>query len=469
MKKFLLLLSVVALSFTGCYEEDWGPDQPNVNDIVLSQTEGAVSAPGGSFQLQVTSDYSWTASSDVSWLTVNTKSGNPGTSYLYFTVAQNTTQSQRVGYITVLSDDYNLSAQFMLTQAAGSSQSEATFSFEFKNVTSNSVDVYVTPSDDSASYWYDIYPLAEFNELGTAAEFMQAYYMYIKATIESMGYPFSSALDQGASNFTYTELDANTAYVAFAFQVDPDSGELVSTELSHDVFTTASNQNSPLSAWLGTWEVTSPKTYVQQNNSSTGKYEEGIINQSLTRQITIDTLDEAQGTVVVYGWDGYFLNDAPAVGIVVDNTLELVNNIVVHEDTSNGAVYQWMAQSELPTYDPSSLYMVGGDYPPYKFVMNSEGKATINPYKGQITSGDEFTVVSFTIWPVIGEQIYVWNYAEPALTFSGDTMSAVKVSNATRAVKSVKLDAPKKHVAAEKKVAKSASAQKQLKSYKFAK
>lgn len=330
------------------------------------------------------------------------------------------------------------------------------------------MDVYVTPSDDSASYWYDIYPLAEFNELGTAAEFMQAYYMYIKATIESMGYPFSAALDQGASNFTYTELDANTAYVAFAFQVDPDSGELVSTELSHDVFTTASNQNSPLSAWLGTWEVTSPKIYVQQNNASTGKYEEGFVNQSLTRQISIETLDESQGTVVIYGWDGYFLNDAPALGVVVDNTLQLVNNVTVYEDSSNGAVYKWMAQSSIPALS-TGLYIVGGEYAPYTFTLKGSSNMTIEAYQNTITTGEAFVVESFTIWPVIGEDIYVWNYAEPALTFSGATMSAVKVSNATRAVKSVKLDAPKKHFAAEKKVAKTASALKQLKSYKFAK
>ena len=441
MKKILLLLSVVALTFTGCYEEDWGPDQPNVNDIVLSQTEGSVSAPGGSFQLQVTSDYSWTASSDVSWLTVNTKSGNPGTSYLYFTVAQNTTQSQRVGYITVLSDDYNLSAQFMLTQAAGSSQSEATFSFEFKNVTSNSADVYVTPSDNSVSYWWDLYSLDSFNQFGNPADFMQAYYEYIKSYIESLGYVWTSALDQGQSNYSY-ELDANTSYVAFAFQVDATTGALVSTELSYDVFTTPSSDNSDLSAWLGTWNLTSSKTYVQQNNAQ-GKYEEAFLNQTLTRTITIADSGMGDGTVLVYGWDGYFLEDAPALAVIENDVLSLINDIIVYEDTEQGVVYQWLAQSSVPTYS-EGLYILSGQYQTYNFMKTGDTLIGQNA-TGVVTAGGvdhNFYVQAFTIFPVIGDDIYVWNYSEPAYTFAGESFNAVKVSG-TRALASDNLSSKK--------------------------
>jgi hypothetical protein len=37
MKRFLLLLSVVALAFTGCYENPVGPDEPVVEDIVADE------------------------------------------------------------------------------------------------------------------------------------------------------------------------------------------------------------------------------------------------------------------------------------------------------------------------------------------------------------------------------------------------------------------------------------------------
>jgi hypothetical protein len=60
--------------------------------------------------------------------------------------------------------------------------------------------------------------------------------------------------------------------------------------------------------------------------------------------------------------------------------------------------------------------------------MDAEGKVTIEPYVGQITTGDEFSVCAFTIYPVIGEDIYVWNYEEPAYTFSGKGITAVKSS-----------------------------------------
>jgi hypothetical protein len=52
------------------------------------------------------------------------------------------------------------------------------------------------------------------------------------------------------------------------------------------------------------------------------------------------------------------------------------------------------------------------------------------PSVGEISAGD-FKVKSFTIWPVVGEEIYVWNYSEPVYTFAGDVLEAVKI-DATR-------------------------------------
>ena len=119
MKKFLLLMSAVALMFTGCMDFQ-EPEQPSVNDIQLSSDYFEVDASGSWLSLTVTSDYSWAASSDVEWIVVETTKGDPGAVALYFSVEANQTTSPRQGTITVFSDDYNLSAEIVVSQAAGS-------------------------------------------------------------------------------------------------------------------------------------------------------------------------------------------------------------------------------------------------------------------------------------------------------------------------------------------------------------
>ena len=180
---------------------------------------------------------------------------------------------------------------------------------------------------------------------------------------------------------------------------------------------------------VGYWTVTSPKTYVQQSNILTGEYEEMWTDDELTRDIAIvdgATLDASmEGYAVVYGWDGNFLMEGPAIGIYNDNKIELLNNEIVYEDAEQGLVYQWLALSDIPAMDYYGT-LVGGEYPPYTFAMDAEGKVTIEPYVGQITTGDEFSVCAFNIYPVIGENIYVWNYEVPAYTFSGKGITAVK-------------------------------------------
>ena len=117
MKKFLLLLSVVALSFTGCYE-DLGPETPTVNEIQLGQSVVRVDFEGASGDIYVNAPYNWTASTDASWIILNTASGEAGDSYLNLTIEFNNNDYDREGTITVFCDDYNLSATISVFQSA---------------------------------------------------------------------------------------------------------------------------------------------------------------------------------------------------------------------------------------------------------------------------------------------------------------------------------------------------------------
>ena len=67
--------------------------------------------------------------------------------------------------------------------------------------------------------------------------------------------------------------------------------------------------------------------------------------------------------------------------------------------------------------------------------MGEDGSVAINGYVGKITTGDAFYVETFSIFPVVGEDIYTWKYDEPAYTFAGNTMTAVKVEGELSSVK----------------------------------
>ena len=117
MKKFLLLLSVVALSFTGCYE-DLGPETPSVNEIQLGSSFLYIDCCGVSGDISVNAPYAWTASTDASWIFLNVASGEAGESNLNLTIAFNGNDYDREGTITVFCDDYNLSATISVFQSA---------------------------------------------------------------------------------------------------------------------------------------------------------------------------------------------------------------------------------------------------------------------------------------------------------------------------------------------------------------
>ena len=304
------------------------------------------------------------------------------------------------------------------------------FAITVSEITATSAHIKVEAKEASRTFYANMMPKATFvAEYESPAALMNDYYAQLKAAVDAGQYTWEGLLDTGKGEWTTTKVIPSNEYVVFAFGVDVQ-GNLTSADLSYKSFKTLESTFDTAS-WTGFWTVTSPKTYVQQTNILTEEYEEAWTDDELTRDIEIvdgATLDASMaGYAVVYGWDGNFLMDGPAIGIYNDNKIELLNNEIVYEDASQGLVYQWLALSDIPAMDYYGI-LVGGEYPAYIFAMDAAGKVTIEPYVGQITTGDTFSVCSFTIYPVIGEDIYLWNYTEPAYTFSGQGITAVKSS-----------------------------------------
>ena len=294
------------------------------------------------------------------------------------------------------------------------------FAIEVTNITPTAAHIKVTAKEATRSFYANVMSKADF-----ASFDINEHYAELVEAVDAGQYTWEQLLNVGTSEWDTSRVTPDKEFVAYAYGVDAN-GNLTSTAVSYKSFKSPAS-TFDTTQWVGWWEVTSPKTYVQQTNPLTEKYEEAWTDDELIRPIQIvDGLTEhesLEGYAVVYGWDGNFLYDGPAIGVYNDNKIELLNNEIVYEDAEQGLVYQWLAQSELPTYDPENMYMVGGEYSAYIFAMDANGAVTINAYKGQITTGDVFIVSAFTIFPVIGEDVYVWNYTEPAYTFSGEVMT----------------------------------------------
>ena len=317
----------------------------------------------------------------------------------------------------------------------GGNEGAGEFAITISEITTASAHIKVEAKEASRTFYANMMPKAAFAEYESPAALMNDYYAQLKEAVKAGQATWEGLLYTGKGEWTTTKVIPSNEYVVFAFGVDVQ-GNLTSADLSYKSFKTLESTFDTAS-WVGFWTVTSPKTFVQETNILTEENEERWTDDELTRDIEIvdgATLDASMaGYAVVYGWDGNFLMDGPAIGIYNDNKIELLNNEIVYEvkeGPNAGMVYQWLAQSELPTYDPENMYMVGGEYPAYIFAMDANGAVTINPYIGQITSGEEFSVSAFTIMCMSkdGEGYYPWIYEEPAYTFSGRGITAVKSS-----------------------------------------
>ena len=309
----------------------------------------------------------------------------------------------------------------------GETEGSGEFAIEVTNITPTSAHIKVTAKEATRSLYANVMSKADF-----ASFDLNEHFATLAGLVEAGQYTWEQLLSVGSEEWDTSRVTPNAEFVAYAYGIDAN-GNLTSTAVSYKSFKTPAS-TFDTAKWAGWWEVTSPKTYVQQTNPLTEEYEEAWTDDELIRPIEIvdgATLDASmEGYAVVYGWDGNFLYDGPAIGVYNDNKIELLNNEVVYEVTEGanaGMVYQWLALSDIPAMDYYGK-LVGGEYPVYTFAMDAAGAVTINAYKGQITTGDEFSVCAFTIFPVLGESIYVWTYDEPAYTFSGETMTVTKTT-----------------------------------------
>ena len=113
-KSFLLLFLAfgLMLSFVGCQDEDSDPI------LTLSSKTAQISAEGGTYSVDVTSNVEYYVNSKVDWITVGEPIDNNGVKTYTLTIAENTSFNQRTGRVTFISHEKVTPQAFDLTQAA---------------------------------------------------------------------------------------------------------------------------------------------------------------------------------------------------------------------------------------------------------------------------------------------------------------------------------------------------------------
>ena len=119
MKKLFLLSAVVGVFFTSCESGDGVDDNgntPSIPKIELSQQSIEVEFEPDYYSINVTSPYSWRATSYDDWITVVSKTGIAGQEELTFKPSRNVNEEERKGTIVLKNNDYDLVAELYIIQ-----------------------------------------------------------------------------------------------------------------------------------------------------------------------------------------------------------------------------------------------------------------------------------------------------------------------------------------------------------------
>ena len=309
----------------------------------------------------------------------------------------------------------------------------AEFEMSVSNIGETSALLKVAPKQEGRSFYWNIKPESDLKEFATTAAYMEDWYAYMKELVESGYYQWSDLLDNTAVELEYTKFNPSTKYVLWAFGIDAN-GNLTSADLSYVKFETKVSTFDP-TTWYGYWNVSASKHVSDGVDPFTNKSVTEFVDEPLDKVVAISdaSADFGEGYVYVWGWDGVFELEMPALGLISGSNIKLMNSTVLfteNDDTYGPLDYTWGGMSYLESY--GDWYTIGGDYPCYTLTMGADGKsATVAAYQGQLTSGDKFMTDYYCLSAVITTGQYE-GYAlsfsrtdgQPALYLSGAEMTA---------------------------------------------
>ena len=334
----------------------------------------------------------------------------------------------------------------------------AEFNISVSDVNETGATVKIAPKQEGRTFYWNIASEASLKEFATTKAYMEDYYDYLKTeAIDTGYYQWSDLLDSKAVEYTSTKLNPATKYVVWAFGIDVN-GNLTSADLSYVVFETPASTFDPTS-WYGYWNVTAPKHVSIGDDPFTGASVTEFVDTELEKVVAITDASEdfGAGYVYVWGWDGVFETELPALGLISGNKIKMANDTVLftEDDPDYGPLdYTWGGISFLEGY--GDWYTIGGSYDCYTITNTGSGAATVTAYKGQLTDGSAFMTDYYCMKAVITTGQYA-GYSlsfsrtdgQPALYLSGESMTAAFLAPLEE-VAAQKLNANKKFKVAHK-------------------
>lgn len=112
-----------------------------------------------------------------------------------------------------------------------------TFTIQLSNITSTSVKMEVTPSNDTDTYFFDVVETSVLSHYSSPKAFVADYISQLKAIYEEHGMTLGDILSQGPDYWEYQDqLNPGIEYYAFAFGVTPEG--VITSEVALKSFKT---------------------------------------------------------------------------------------------------------------------------------------------------------------------------------------------------------------------------------------
>ena len=304
----------------------------------------------------------------------------------------------------------------------------AEFNISVENIGETSAVLKVAPKQEGRTFYWNVKTEASVKEFATTKAYMEDWYAYLGEAIATGNYQWSDLLDGAAVEYEHTNLNPGTKYVLWAFGIDAN-GNLTSADLSYVVFETKASTFDP-TTWYGYWNVTAPKHVSDGVDPFTNKAVTEFVDEELEKVIAITDASEdfGEGYVYVWGWDGVFELEMPALGLISGNKIKMANDTVLftEDDPDYGPLdYTWGGMSYLESY--GDWYTIGGSYDCYTLTNTGSGVASVTAYQGQLTDKTPFMTDYYCLKAVIT----TGQYAGYSLSFSRtDGQAALYLSGA---------------------------------------
>ena len=308
----------------------------------------------------------------------------------------------------------------------------AEFEISVSNIGETSAVLKVAPKQEGRTFYWNVKPESALKEFATTKAYMEDWYAYLGEVIEEGNYQWSDLLDNAAVEYEHTNLNPGTKYVLWAFGIDAN-GNLTSADLSYVKFETKASTFDPTS-WYGYWNVTAQKHVSVGVDPFTNKSVTEFVDEELEKVIAVTDASEdfGAGYVYVWGWDGVFELEMPALGLISGNKIKMANDTVLftEDDPDYGPLdYTWGGISYLEGY--GDWYTIGGSYDCYTITNTGSGVASVTAYQGQLTDKSPFMTDYYAMAAVITTGQYA-GYSlsfsrtdgQPALYLSGAEMTA---------------------------------------------